>query len=97
MAQEPISSSARPWPLNHSVSQGRRCAAIKPGTRLESVIAKPWSPTVQVMASVELGKTHEPEARTSQAPADAADGGAPTTAAAPSANRALAIILCGSH
>ena len=52
------------------------------GTFFDSVISKPWSPTVQRMASAESGMRHEPVAASRQAPG-AARAGPPTTAAPP--------------
>src|SRR5579862_383885 len=96
MAQELILSGVKSWWRSQVVSQGRRWVAMSFGTVRDSVMAKPLSPTVQVMASAELGNTQDPEARTCQASDDAC-AGPPTTAAAPSAKRALAMMRCGSH
>src|SRR5829696_7637441 len=69
-AQLFTSASDSPLSPSHDSSHGRRCDAISPGTRRESVISNPWPPTVQLMSPRELGMRQEPEARRDHGSAD---------------------------
>src|SRR6188472_3256161 len=62
-AQLRTSASDSPLSPSQASSHGRRFLAISPGTRRDSDISKPWSPTVQPISAAELGMRQEPEAR----------------------------------
>ena len=94
-AHDLMPATVIPRKASQSSSHGRSRPAITSGILFDSVIPNPWSPTVQVMASAASGIRHDPLAVSRQAPAGPV--GAPTTAPEPSANKALATTLGGSH
>ena len=82
-------------------STGGRSPSPVRGMALLNALAVIPAVTVSLLpnfiASRELGIKHEPDAVTRQVPVGAPQSAMPTTAAEPSANRALATMRCGSQ